>query len=315
MRKSPVIDGTRPLPHGPVLKRPRCSGFTLIELLVASAILLLLVVILAGIFSSVSKTSQMGYSNNERIQNILATTDFIRGELRSALLPINRPDTNNLQLIVNPSTISSQFKNPQAIFWQAPTASDQTLGDVAEVGYFVKWNTDNPANPRPSLCRFSVANSTAGTNFLIYSGTPWLSDSILNSVAPADKAGAYEGLIAENVVALFVQSLDSKGQPISKAANGSAFNNATFDSRQGYTDAAGTVVAACALPPLVRLGFVVIDTRSAAHIGTAEQTALTNISATDAADYVAKALASPQLKGVSPGLRSYQTEINLLNAR
>lgn len=281
----------------------------------ATAILILLVAILANIFSSVSKTSQMGYSNNERIQNILAITDFIRSELKSALLPVNRTDTNNLQLVVNPSAISAQFKNPQAIFWQAPTASDQTYGDVAEVGYFVKWNTDNPANPRPSLCRFSVANSASGTNFLIYSGTPWLTDSILNSVTPADKAGAYEGLIAENVVALFVQPLDSKGQPITKASTGSAFNNALFDSRQGFTDSVGTSVAGCALPPLVRLGFVIVDTRSAARIGTAERTALSSLSATDATDYVTKALASPQLKGVSPGLRSYQTEINLLNAR
>ena len=62
-------------------------GFTLIELLVSMTILILLVAILSGIFSSVSKTSQLGYANNERMQNILAITDYIRTDLRSALLP------------------------------------------------------------------------------------------------------------------------------------------------------------------------------------------------------------------------------------
>ena len=297
------------------------SGFTLVELLVSMAILILLVAILSSIFSSVSKTSQLGYANNERIQNILAITDFIRTDLRSALLPINRPDTNNLQLVVNPGSIGAAFKNPHAIFWQAPTATDQTLGDVSEVGYFVKWNTDNPSNPHPYLCRFAAENSTnsaIAANFLIYSSpAAWLTDSIINAVAPANIGNAYQGLIAENVVALFVQCLDAKGQPIARNAAGAAFSNALFDSRQGFTDSANKSTAACALPPVVRLGFVLIDSRSAVRIGTAEQTALTALgtTATDAADFVTKALASPQLKAVSQGLRSYQIEINLKNAR
>lgn len=295
------------------------KGFTLIELLVSLTVLILLVAILANIFSSVSKTSQLGYSNNERMQNVLAITDFIRTDLRSALLPINRTDTNNLQFVVNPASISADFKNPHSVFWQAPTATDQTLGDVAEVGYFVKWNTDNPSNPKPYLCRFSASNSTnaaTAANFLIYSNpSSWLSDSIVNSVAPANTSSAYQGLLAENVVAMFVQCLDAKGQLIDKTAANGAFTGALFDSRQGFVDSAGTTNTACALPPVVRLGFVLVDTRSASRIGSAERSALTALSATDAASYVTAALASTQLKAVSEGLRSYQIEVNLLNAR
>ena len=303
-----------------LLSQPVRSGFTLVELLVSMTILILLVAMLSGIFSSVSKTSQLGYSNNERMQNILAITDFIRTDLRSALLPVNRTDTNNLQLLAlgNSTTISPNFQNPHAIFWQAPVATDQTLGNVAEVGYFVRWNTDNPSNPRPYLCRFSAENSTNGTNFLIYtSPAAWLTDSIIDAVAPADRAHAYQGLIAENVVALFVQCLDAKGQPITRNAAGAAFNNALFDSRQGFIDSASppNTNAACALPPVVRLGFVLIDSRSANRIGANEQAALKGLSATDAAGFVSAALALPQLNSISQGLRSSQIEINLMNAR
>ncbi|MFZ4600062.1 MAG: PulJ/GspJ family protein [Terrimicrobiaceae bacterium] len=296
------------------------AGFTLLELLVSMTILILLVAILAGIFSSVSKTSQLGYSNNERMQNILAVTDFIRSDLRSALLPVNRPDTNNLQFVVNPGSISGSFKNPHAVFWQSPAATDQTLGDVAEVGYFVKWNTNDASKPKPYLCRFSVANSAAGTNFLIYSSpATWLTDSILNAVAPADAANAYQGLIAENVVALFVQCLDARGQPITRNAAGGTFTTPLFDSRLGFLDSGATnnTNLACALPPIVRLGFVLADSRSANRIGPTEKTTLTTLgsSATDAPDYVTKALARTDLKGIAEGLRSYQIEVNLFNAR
>ncbi len=306
-------------PPGVGSPRSRCqSGFTLVELLVSMAILILLVAILAGVFSSVSKTSQLGYANNERMQNILAITDFIRADLSAALLPVNRTDTNNLQFVVNPGSLGTGVKNPHAVFWQSPNAADQTLGDVAEVGYFVRWNTDNAANPRPYLCRFSVANAVTGTNFLIYSApAAWLTDVIVDAVAPANATAAYEGLIAENVVALFVQCLDRRGQLITKNATGGGFTNALFDSRQGFVDSAvpATTNSACALPPVVRLGFVLLDASSANRIGSAERAALTSIGATDAADYVSQALARTDLKGIAQGLRPYQIEVNLFNAR
>ena len=190
---------------------------------------------------------------------------------------------------------------------------------MAEVGYFVKWNTDNASNPKPYLCRFSAENSPTGTNFYIYSSpNAWLSDSIINAVAPADQASAYQGLIAENVVALFVQCLDKYGQPVATNAAGIPFSaNPRFDSRQGYIDSKNATNAACALPPVVRFGFVLVDSRSALRIGPTEKTVLTTLasSATDAADYVTKALARTDLKGIGQGLRSYQIEVNLFNAR
>lgn len=319
-------------------RRGRIPGFTLLELLVGVAILTILVVILSGVFGGVSKTWQLGQSNNERLQNIRAITDFLTGELRSALLPINRTDKANLQFVINPANISSSFRNADSLFWQAPVAADQTLGDVAAIGYFVRWDESKPSNPRPNLCRFYVSDSTSGTNFLVYSqaggSVPWLTDAIINAVAPADKANAYQGLIAENVVALFAQCLDVKGRPIEKAYDGSVFTGRGFDSRLGFMDADGTKTAdftnasggkspICVLPPMMRLSFVLVDARSAARITPAQKSILVTLAGTiaqqtpkgDAGAFVKAALADPQLKGVSEGLRAYQTEINLLNAR
>lgn len=312
-------------------------GFTLLELLVGVAILALLVVVLSGVFGGVSKTWQVGQSNNERLQNIRAITDFITGELRSALLPVNRTDKANLQFVVNPGSVSAAFRNGDAIFWQAPVSAVQTYGDVAAVGYFVKWDESTPANPRPILCRFFSSESTSPANFLVYrqagGSVQWLNDEILKAVAPADKANAYQGLIAENVVAIFAQCLDAMGRPIEKSWWGNPFTNMGFDSRLGFTDADGAKSAEftiggssqpiCVLPPMVRLSFVLVDSRAAAAITPAQKAILVGLAASlsqqspkgDASAFVAAAQGNTQLRGVSEGLRAYQTEINLLNAR
>jgi len=308
--------------------------------MVSVAILALLVVVLASIFGGVSRTWQMGQSNSERLQNIRVITGFISGELRAALLPINRSDKGSLQFIANPTDISASFRNPDAIFWQAPVASNQELTDVAQVGYFVKWDMSKPDNPRPILCRVNVSKTIGGSNFMIYSqagGTvPWLTDALLNAVAPGDKDNAYEGLVAENVVALFIECRDAKGKPITNSYSGGVFAGTEngFDSRQGFTDSvgvksadftdsAGTKAPLCALPPIVKLSFVLIDSRSANKIGAAEKNALVSLASTiaqkspkgDAADFVTAALGMPALNGINGSLRAYQTEINLLNAQ
>ena len=131
------------------------------------------------------------------------------------------------------------------MFWQAPLATETTFGEIAEIGYFVKWSETDRAVPRPVLCRFFVNPSKQDSsgaiianseNFLIYkSMDSWLSGSLLGSVAPADKASGYVGLFAENVVGLWLRCTGLDGAELPK----------TFDSRKGYeltvkyTDASG----------------------------------------------------------------------------
>lgn len=319
---------------------PNCkSGFTLTELLVGMAILALMVVLLGGVVSNVSSTWIQAESKNDRLQRFRSFADLVTNELQMALLPVNRDDKRNLQFIVNPSQLSSDYLCSDAFFWQAPCAGDQAYGDVAEIGYFVKWNNVKPGRPQAQLCRFYTFAQPANPNFLIYkqtAGIEWLSDSILQAVAPADAANAYEGLIAENVVALFVECRDAYGKPITRAYDGGTFQSTIngFDSRQGYIDSKGTKspdyttltgekAPLCVLPASVHLSFVLLDSHSAERIQPNQKDALLDLGRAlsaknpkgDAGDFITEARANPSLATLASGLRAFETEVLMLNGR
>lgn len=304
------------------------AAFTLVELLVSMAILIMLVLMMHQALIMVGGAWSLGEANKERMQNVRAIGDFIGNELRAALLPVNRTSTTSLQFIVNPSGITpAMFNSHDSIFWQVPLASDQTLGDVAEIGYFVQWDASNQANPRARLCRFFVNHgmgATSDPNFLIYSNPAgWLSDTILQAVAPANKQNSYKGLFAENILGFWVQCLDPLGNPITTDAGGAPFSNNSFDSRRGYSyiDSSQTpttvVMPPCALPSIINLGFVTLDSRSAARVGMTEQSAITGLVAgcADANAFVSRVLADSSLMTIKTGLRSFQTRIYLQESR
>jgi len=296
--------------------RGQCA-FTLIEVLVSMAILLLMVVLLHGILSGASGAWKLGEANKDRMQSARAISDFIANELESALLPLNRTSTNSLQLVVNPPGISTQR---DSIFWQSPLAVDQTLGDVAEIGYFVRWDTQSPQNPRAALCRFFVNLTsrdpatgaiTANPNFLISSQPDtWLSDSVLDRVAPANAANDYLGLFAENVIGMWVRCIDSGGQVITASGT-------TFNSRTGYTDSLLGARAACALPTMIDLSLVLLDARSAVRVGPAEMAAITGLVDTSAnADaFVDAAFQNSTLASFRSAFRAHHVRIHLRNSQ
>ena len=318
------------------ISRQPCGqrAFSLIEVLVSMAVLLLMVVLLHGILSGASGAWKLGEANKDRMQNARAISDFIANELESALLPINRTSTNSLQLVVNPPGISAQTSHRDSIFWQSPLAVDQALGDVAEIGYFVRWDTQtNPQNPRAVLCRFFVnltaRNSATGAvkanqNFLIYSQpNTWLSDTVLDNVAPArpvpaNPANDYLGLFAENVIGMWVCCLDSAGQAITLDSAGQVITPArTFNSRTGYTDSLLGSRAACALPTMIDLSLVLLDARSAARVGPTEMASITGLVDTSAnADaFVDAALQNSTLASFRPAFRAHHVRIHLRNSQ
>lgn len=306
MRHSPPIsaDGgngrpARPhcqdCPHAPCPRGRRTCGFTLLELMVSMAVLLLVVVVLGQMLSQSSNLWKQGEGNKERLQDLRATVDFIAGELQSALLPINRPSKENLEFTMNPAAASG-VRNKDSLFWQSPLAVDQSLGDIACIGYFIRW-LGTADNPRPVLCRF-YADPTDADNFLIYSKpTTWL--SVLDTVAPATKARDYRGLFAENVVGLWVNLIGTNGAVL--ASSGTSWSSRNTAS----------------LPAAVDIGLVMLDSQSAIRLTPALQSTITGLvnSAPDAATFVTNAMANESLVPVAPGLRAYQTRISIQNGK
>ena len=276
-------------------RRSPAAGFTLVEVLVSTAVLMLLVVIMSQVTRSIASSWTAGSGNSERRQNVRALGDFIGQELRSATLPVDPgAPPPNLQFVLNPAPVTARY--PSALFWQAPVATDSSGGDLAEIGYFVRWVTSGSV-PRAQLCRFFV--NQGGANYLIDTNAAWVTDALLQTVAPADSASGYVGLFAENVIGFWARCLQSDGTEIAAAS-------AQYDSRVTH-----------ALPASVEISLVLIDSPSASRMTATLQEHLVTLSgsAVNAADFLKKIQADPGLKSISPGARAYTSRIFLENSR
>jgi hypothetical protein len=268
-------------------------------MMVSMALLLVVVMVLGQMLSQSSNIWNQGEGNKERLQDLRAAVDFIGGELQSALLPVNRTSTQNLEFTMNPPAASG-VRNKDSIFWQAPIAIDQSSGDIACIGYFIRWVQGTGDNPRPVLCRF-YADPTDKDNFRIYSApSQWL--NVIDTVAPGTKDKDYKGLFAENVVGLWINLIDTSGALIGPSGT-------SYSSR--------TTTPAGRLPAAVDIGLVMLDSQSARRLTPSLQSAITALvnSAPDAFSFVQNALADSSLRAVSPSLRAYQTRISLQNAK
>ncbi len=263
----------------------------------AIAILAIISIVLFGMVNQVGASWGRVQSQIDIHQNARSILSVMASELRLAALPVDRSNPNGLQFIVDPSQLigaassisAGGFLNAHAIFWQAPIATSTTQGNLAEVGYFVRWDTSVAGNPRASLCRFFVNPDDANSHYLIYSNpTAWLSGAILDAVAPAN-GPSYQGWMADNVIGLWVRCLDANGNPITRVAAVSSTKAATlnysFDSRRGFTalDASrnpleksgysdATLSPAeqvlCTLPNTVEIAIVVIDSQTARAVAS-----------------------------------------------
>lgn len=286
-------------------------AFTLVELLVGMAILSVMVMLLVSLLSQVGNAWTRTEGQSSRLRSGRAIADYIRNDLRGALLPVapELDDTKpNLNFVLNPSMVPDDYQQPSAMFWQVPLATDMSQGDVAEVGYFIRWDRNEfPGNPRAKLCRFFV-NPTDTNNFQIYKSRQWLNESIIDAVAPAhnrpdsstgEKAG-YRGLLAENVVGFWARAArkGSDGKNLDK----------TWDSRKSET---------WGLPSYVEISFATLDDDSARRIGDAEQQAIESAvaSADDAHDFLRQQQNLPTPPPYLAGLRAFSTIVYLENAR
>lgn len=270
-------------PH-PASRLRHRTAFTLVELLVAMTVLVIILTLLVSMSDQAARLWRDGGGHAQRRSNGRALLQFIAREIKMAALPASSPALGssgifipgaNLQLIANmpensgsTTFVPDNLLNPHALFWQAPIAKNATAGDIACVGYFLRWNLSKPGVAQGELCRYYVDPADAG-NYLIYTeenGQPanWLSN--IDVVAPGG-AGNYRGWFADNVIAFWVRLLDAKDQPISQNADGQAINGGyAFDSARGYHDSDGHIYAAPALPAAVEIALVTVEPLTAQRI-------------------------------------------------
>ncbi|CAN5393355.1 hypothetical protein BH09VER1_BH09VER1_08230 [soil metagenome] len=200
-----IVEGLRasgPVPSGarvPGIFAPplRDRAFTLIELLIATAIFAILVLVLASISNHALTIWSRSESKSDLREAGRSAINLIGSELKQAVLPVYRADTNSLRMTVNPTNISSTYLNRDAIFWQAPIATSRTKGDLAIVGYFIR--KDGNVS---KLCRLFV--NPDDPNYVGYNGPKPIDDSLLDLMAPATDAQDLQGIFLENVPGMWI---------------------------------------------------------------------------------------------------------------
>lgn len=256
----------------PALPSRGCRAFTLVETLVSIAIFLILSLMLVSFALYSTSTWQSGIACDDRRTAATAFFSLLARDLRNAELPANAQG-NRLNFVINPSSVGASYNLPQSFFWQAPSATDSSQGDLAVVGYFVQWVSDSTGStPAPRLCRLVI--SSASSDYKLNS-TPvgsWITSANLATYAPATQSSTYLGLVSENVLGLWICPLDQRQHPITNNAAGTAFAAGTFDSSQGFQSSNGTNYAN-ALPPSVQVAIVTVDGRTAKLLGGNEKPA------------------------------------------
>jgi type II secretory pathway component PulJ len=251
-------------------RRGGLKSFSLVEILVATAILSILSLVLLEMLSSLTTAWQAGQAHNERRTIAQAVLDRMSRDFSQVPLPSARTQTNALQLIINPSGVSAPYENPEAIFCQSPVATDSmsvSKGNLAVVGYFVEWINGTAGSPgTPSLLRVLINPSSSDYSLYNGSGT-WISDALLQSYASGTSANNYAGLLAENVLGLWVQALDPQGKAINQGVSSANIAGESFDSRfpYSYVNSANYTATnmATALPSSLQVAIVVVDSRTA----------------------------------------------------
>ncbi len=211
-------------------------GFTILELLVATAVFLILVVVLASISNQAASVWSRNENKSDLREAARAAVSRMGAEMKQATLPIYKADQAGLQFVINPTNVTTNTAyGSNSVFWQAPIATSQTQGDLAIVGYFIRRGTDN-GRPFSRLCRLFV-NPDNSTYDIYNSDGTWLSDGLLNAKAPGTEASDFQGVFLDNVLGMWVTAYSASGTPY-----------APYDSR-----------VAQILPARVEISLVILD--------------------------------------------------------
>lgn len=199
---------------------------------------MMLVVVLATTLNQALGVWTKNENKSDLRESARTAINIMASELKQAALPVYRADTNGLQMVINPASVT--YKNRDCIFWQAPIATSQTRGDLAIVGYYVK-NVGNTWK----LCRLFI--NPDDPDYLMYSGGDWVTTSLLDTKAPATEASNLEGVFLDNVPGMWVTAYDNAGVAYSTSS--------PFDSRVEKR-----------LPARIDISLVLLDKSAASRV-------------------------------------------------
>jgi hypothetical protein len=188
-------------------------SFTLPELLVATALLMVLTMMLFPMVSQVSSIWQHADSTKSRQQNARLILSLMSRDLESMVLPLDVTSQVSLQFVINSPALTgnglSGVNNASTAFWQASLPGNTKDGDIFEVGYFVRWSTSSYNKIHSDLCRLSLSPTNALSIF--QQPNNWLSQSLIDTYAPGSTSATMSGLVAENVIALWITPYNKNG--------------------------------------------------------------------------------------------------------
>ena len=239
-------------------------GFTLIELLVATAVFMLLVVVLASMANQTAAMWRRNENKSAVREAARAALSRMESEMRQAVMPLVKTNPASLQFVVNPGTVSSSFQNRDAVFWQAPLATSTNGGNLAIVGYFVRRNGNSS-----TLCRLLVNPDDPDYR----RSATWVDDALLDSKAPGTQAADFQGLFLENVLGMWVMAY---------SANNTAMPD--YDSRAQHQ-----------LPARVEVSLAILDPTGAKRIADGGASLPALGSATSAASFLGGLTNNPAL--------------------
>ena len=185
----------------------------MMELLIACA---LLVILLTGLLTVVSHSSNLWQRSEEAIIRRHASRvaqEIVFKDLHQLLYTVAR--SSEIQCVINPSWITSPIKNADSFFWMAstPLLKGEGAGDTVGIGYFVIW-LPNSLGSKAYLMRYRVPFSRDMIAAIEENPQSWISETEITQMQGDGDKSNLQGVVAENVIGLWVHLYDSSGVKI-----------------------------------------------------------------------------------------------------
>jgi type II secretory pathway pseudopilin PulG len=173
------------------------GGFTLVELMIAAAITVVIVLVLGGMFLSLTNTSMRASQRTDAFRDARAALQTIERDMANLVqLPATSPPLMSAAYFAltdsytDPNTATSKnqqlyalcaIKNQPAAS-PSPVASPSPTGDVSAIGYYCRWDTNHYV-----LCRYFTNSATTFQTFQTFQGSGYAPTTALYSPSSTDE--------------------------------------------------------------------------------------------------------------------------------